>query len=111
MEWDSGKPISLGFRPVLIFAFLAVAFFMAGPQMGSLDLDHDGIPETAVAVSSSRPVVNLSKSLQTDQRKPSAATLALACVLIDSFGCNQHVSTDGHQNTSHYYPLYVVLRC
>ena len=109
MDWDSGKPIYVGFRPVLISGLLAVAFFMAGSQMGSLDLDHDGIPETAVAVLYSRPVVNISNSLRTDQRKPNEAIVALACVLIDSCGCNQHVSTDLHQNTSHNQR--VVLRC
>ena len=110
MEWDSGKSISFGFRLVLIFGLSAVALFMVGPEMGSLDLDHDGIPETTVAVLSRRPVFSLSKSLRAIQRRPSEATVVLPFTLIDAVGSNQFVATDPPQSTAHSHALYV-LRC
>lgn len=110
MDWDSGKSISFGFRLVLIFGLLAVALFMVGPEMGSLDLDHDGVPETTVLVLSRRPLVSLSNTLQAIQRRPKEATVALPFVLVDSVGPNQFVNVDRHQSITHTHSLYV-LRC
>jgi hypothetical protein len=37
--------------PILVLGIVAVSLFFLGPQMGSLDTDGDGYPDTPIAVS------------------------------------------------------------
>ena len=110
MHWKSVKSIPFGFRLVLSFGLLAVVFFIVGPEMGALDLDHDGMPETTITVLSRRAFVRLSSSLQVLQRKPAEATVALPFVLVSPIGPTRFITADHHQSTADALPLYV-LRC
>jgi hypothetical protein len=50
---NSRTPRSL----ILVLGVVAVSLFFLGPQMGSLDTDGDGCPDTPVVISSFTPVV------------------------------------------------------
>ena len=52
---------------ILVLGIVAVLLFCLGPQMGSVDTDGDGCPDTPVAISSSTPVVRPSSFVSAGQ--------------------------------------------
>src|SRR5579864_3136914 len=49
-------------RYLLVLGLLFLSLFVLGPQMGSIDADGDGYPETAIVVASSSPTVKAPSS-------------------------------------------------
>lgn len=94
MPWH---PANLRFAPhglPLVFALLAMAIFITGPQMGSLDLDGDGYPDTPIAVAGTTPSANtlsVRSGLDRPQRMNRANTTVVIAVLAHECGAEKFV--------------------
>jgi hypothetical protein len=74
---SSNSRTSRSLIPVL--GVVAVSLFFLGPQMGSLDTDGDGCPDTPVVISSLTPVVrpsNFASAAQAPDKIQGAMVLA-----------------------------------
>lgn len=92
--WHSANLRFAPHRPILAFALLATALFVMGPQMGSLDLDGDGHPDTPIAVVGTTPVantLNARSTVERPQRMGHAAPVFIT-VLDHEFGTEKFLS-------------------
>jgi len=69
---------------ILVLGIVAVLLFCLGPQMGSVDTDGDGCPDTPVVVSSSTPVVRPPNFASADQPHRIRAAMVLA-IMVQSY--------------------------
>jgi len=73
---------SISFRcPAAILGIAAVSLFFLGPQMGSLDTDGDGCPDTPVVILSSIPVAQPFSFVSNSQPSRIRAARVLANVI------------------------------
>ena len=64
------SPMRQCVRYLLLIQLFAIALFVAGPQMGSIDDDQDGIPDIEVVVSAPQP--GAFSGLRWNERLPEA---------------------------------------
>jgi hypothetical protein len=70
---------------ILGLAIVAVSLFFLGPQMGSLDTDGDGCPDTPVVISSSTPVVRPSSFASKGQPSHRIRAAILLALVVHSY--------------------------
>jgi hypothetical protein len=72
-------------RVILILGLAAIATFVVGPQLGSVDADGDGFPEVLVVVASTSPCTRVSRSALADSRPQSIdQTVALMLMAVQA---------------------------
>jgi hypothetical protein len=111
MAWH---PASLAFvwsRPVLVFGFLTMAFFLMGPQMGSVDVDGDGFPEVPVAVSTTTQITESSSVQINEQLQQTSGPVAREVNAIKDPGFGTNRSSTGLQACYPHMQSSSVLRC
>jgi len=71
--------------PIVVLGIVALSVFCLGPQLGSLDTDGDGYPDTPVAMSISIPVARSSSFVSNNQPSRIRAAIVLADLVIRSY--------------------------
>jgi hypothetical protein len=69
----------------ILLGIVAVLLFSVGPQLGSLDTDGDGYPETPVVISISTPVARPSSFVSTTKSSRIRAASMLADIVNRSY--------------------------
>jgi hypothetical protein len=69
------------YRPLTVLWLIAIALFVAGPPMGSVDVDNDGNPDIAVVVSAPRPS-DVSRTRGTNDELQNAHNMVVTSVRI-----------------------------
>jgi hypothetical protein len=111
MAWDHGVLVFVRARLILLLGLFAAALFLMGPQMGSLDVDGDGIPEVPIAVAQTRIATPLSSLVRNEQKFQT--TYRSFEVVSAAIGLQSGVAESEFGIPSCYTPLQVscILRC
>lgn len=70
-----------GFCPLLLVGLGAIALFVAGPQMGSLDDDDDGSPDIPVVVAVRNHVCDDSRNVGRPQQQQKGNRSVVAAII------------------------------